>query len=144
MNVKQQTGRVISIDILRGFALLGIFFVNVPMMQNMMHIEAKPGLEGGIRLFYDLFIQTKFYTIFSFLFGVSAYYFMRSQENKGLEHKQLFIKRVLWLLVFGIVHYVFIWNGDILHNYALVGLLLPLFYKFSPKKILTYAGIFLY
>lgn len=141
---QNDTERLVSIDIIRGFALLGIFFVNVPMMQSVISLGAPKSLEGIIRLFYDIFIQTNFYVIFSFLFGVSAYYFMRSQEKKGLAPRKLFWKRAVWLFVFGVVHYIFIWFGDILHSYALIGLVLPLFYKVSPQKIiLSAAAIFM-
>ncbi|MEG0472405.1 MAG: DUF418 domain-containing protein [Solibacillus sp.] len=139
--MEKRTDRVLSIDIIRGFALLGIFFVNVPAMQTFMSFDMRNGFEAIIRLFYDIFIQTNFYVIFSLLFGVSAYYFMRSQEKKGLAPRKLFWKRTAWLFVFGAVHYIFIWFGDILHSYALIGLLLPLFYKISPKKILLSAAV---
>ena len=141
MIMQKRADRVVSIDIIRGFALLGIFFVNVPMMQSVMSFDTKSGFEAIIRLLYDIFIQTNFILIFSFLFGVSAYYFMRSQENKGLAHRKLFWKRTAWLYVFGVIHYIFIWLGDILHSYALIGLLLPLFYKVSPKKIILSAAV---
>ncbi len=140
--MEKRAGRVLSIDIIRGFALLGIFFVNVPMMQKSgVSLDMGSGFEAIIRLFYDIFIQTNFYVIFSFLFGVSAYYFMRSQEKKGLAPMKLFWKRAAWLFVFGAVHFIFIWFADILHSYALIGLLLPLFYKISPKKILLSAAV---
>lgn len=139
MTTLNRTDRVLSIDIIRGFALLGIFLVNVPVMPDAMTVDSLNN--SYIKLFYDIFIQTKFYVIFSFLFGVSAYYFLRAQERKGLAYKKLFWKRAGWLFVFGALHYIFIWNGDILHNYALVGFALPLVYKMSPRKIMVVAGI---
>lgn len=139
--IGRRAERVENIDILRGLALLGIFFVNLPTMESSIHTFAQTNFETGLRFFYDLFIQTKFYTIFSFLFGVSAYYFMRSQERKGLAYKRLFFIRVAWLFVFGVIHTIFIWYGDILHNYALIGFALPLLYKQSPKRIILLAGI---
>lgn len=142
MPTLNHTDRVLSIDIIRGYALLGIFFVNVPFM-NVMTLGMDEGINPYIRLFYDIFIDAKFYVIFSFLFGVSAYYFMRSQERKGLAYRKLFWRRAGWLFVFGILHYKFIWQGDILHIYALVGFVLPLFYKVSPRKIIVCAGIML-
>lgn len=142
MTTLNQTNRVLSIDIIRGIALLGIFFVNVPFM-NVMTLGLHEGINPYIRLFYDIFIEAKFYVIFSLLFGASAYYFMRSQERKGLAYRKLFWIRAGWLYVFGMLHYHFIWQGDILHDYAIVGFVLPLFYKVSPRKILVYAGIML-
>lgn len=142
MTTLNHTDRVLSIDIIRGFALLGIYFVNVPFM-GVMTFGLDEGINPYIGLFYDIFIDAKFYVIFSFLFGVSAYYFMRSQERKGFAYKKLFWKRAGWLLVFGILHYQFIWQGDILHSYALVGFVLPLFYKVSLRKVIVCAGIML-
>lgn len=142
MTTLNQTNRVLSIDIIRGIALLGIFFVNVPFM-NVMTLGLHEGINPYIRLFYDIFIEAKFYVIFSLLFGASAYYFMRSQERKGLAYRKLFWIRAGWLYVFGMLHYHFIWQGDILHDYAIVGFVLPLFYKVSPRKILVCAGIML-
>lgn len=139
--IEQRAERILSIDVIRGFALIGIFFVNLPTMESIIPISYQNSFEAGLQFFYELFIQTKFYVIFSFLFGVSAYYFMRSQERKGLPYKKLFLIRVAWLFVFGVIHMVFIWYGDILHNYALIGLVLPFLYKFSPKKIFIIAGI---
>jgi len=142
MTTLNHTDRVLSIDIIRGFALLGIYFVNVPFM-DVMTLGLNEGINPYIRLFYDIFIDAKFYVIFSFLFGVSAYYFMRSQERKGFAYRKLFWRRVGWLFVFGILHYKFIWQGDILHSYALVGFVLPLFYKVSSRKVIMCAGILL-
>lgn len=140
--------RIISIDIIRGFALIGIFFVNIPSMfmpDFYYHFEYV-GIDRFIRLLYDMFIQTKFYTIFAFLFGVSGYYFMTGIEKKGLSPYKFFSKRLAWMLIFGVIHTLFLWAGDILHTYALLGFILLLFYKSSVKKMLLWAGclFFLY
>lgn len=134
--------RIISIDILRGFALIGIFFVNIPSMfmpDFYYHFEYV-GIDRFIRLLYDMFIQTKFYTIFAFLFGVSGFYFMNSIEKKGLSPYKFFSRRLAWMLMFGVIHILFLWAGDILHTYALLGFFLLLFYKSSVKKMLIWAG----
>ena len=90
------------------------------------------GLDSYIRLFYDMFIQTKFYTIFSFLFGLGFYIFMNRAEAKTDRPKTLFVRRLLILLLFGFLHYVLLWDGDILHSYAIAGFFLLLFYKREP------------
>jgi len=134
--------RIISIDIIRGFALIGIFFVNIPSMfmpDFYYHFEYV-GIDRFIRLIYDMFIQTKFYTIFAFLFGVSGFYFMKSIEKKGLSPYKFFSRRLAWMLIFGVIHILFLWAGDILHTYALLGFVLLLFYKSSVKKMLIWAG----
>ncbi|MGQ0516765.1 DUF418 domain-containing protein, partial [Bacillus sp. D-CC] len=94
------------------------------------------GIDSYIRLFYDMFIQTKFYTIFSFLFGLGFYIFMSRAEAKTAHPKILFVRRLLILLLFGFLHYVLLWDGDILHTYAIAGFFLFLFYKREPRTIL--------
>lgn len=132
--------RIVEIDIIRGVAILGIFFVNLPEMliKPLQSIEYT-GIDAFIRLLYSLFIQTKFYTIFSFLFGLGFYIFMSRAESKGYSMYKLFIRRLIFLFVFGFIHYVFLWHGDILNMYALIGIFLLFFYNKKPKKILKWA-----
>lgn len=134
--------RVTSIDIIRGFALIGIFLVNVPSMfmpDFFYHFEYD-GIDRFIRLFYDLFIQTKFYTIFAFLFGVSGFYFIKSIEKKGLSPEKFFSKRLIWMFLFGIIHITLLWGGDILHTYSFLGFSLLLFYKRKVKTMIIWAS----
>ena len=80
-----QGERIHSIDIIRGIAVLGIFLVNWPVIAGVDSSEISgiyEGVDSYIRLFYDMFIQTKFYTIFSFLFGLGFYIFMNRAEAK--------------------------------------------------------------
>ena len=80
-----QGERIHSIDIIRGIAVLGIFLVNWPIIAGIDSRDLSgvyEGLDSYIRLFYDMFIQTKFYTIFSFLFGLGFYIFMTRAEAK--------------------------------------------------------------
>ena len=127
-----QGERIHSIDIIRGIAVLGIFLVNWPIIAGIDSRDLSgvyEGLDSYIRLFYDMFIQTKFYTIFSFLFGLGFYIFMTRAEAKTDRPKTLFVRRLLILLLFGFLHYVLLWDGDILHSYAIAGFFLFLFYK---------------
>ncbi|PDY46576.1 DUF418 domain-containing protein [Bacillus pseudomycoides] len=141
-----QSERIHSIDIIRGIAVFGIFLVNWPVIAGVDSSDITGSYEGidrYIRLFYDMFIQTKFYTIFSFLFGLGFYIFMQRAEKKTTHPKTLFIRRLLILLLFGFIHYVLLWDGDILHSYAIAGFFLLLFYKREPKTILIWAFILL-
>lgn len=138
--------RILSLDIIRGFALLGIFLVNMPtfiapeFIRQMYSLpEALAPLDQAVRLFFDMFVQTKFYTIFSFLFGLGFFIFMSRVEKKGLNVNRLFSRRLLILLLLGLWHLVFLWYGDILHTYALIGFLLLLFYKRSNKAVIGWA-----
>ncbi|PFK47369.1 hypothetical protein COI93_01680 [Bacillus cereus] len=141
-----QGERIHSIDIIRGIAVLGIFLVNWPVIAG---VDARDitgsyeGIDSYIRLFYDMFIQTKFYTIFSFLFGLGFFIFMQRAEAKTDRPKTLFIRRLLILFLFGFLHYVLLWDGDILHSYAIAGFFLLLFYKRQPHTILVCSLILL-
>jgi len=132
--------RIIEIDIIRGIAILGIFFVNFPeMIVTPLQRISYTGLDGFIRLIYNLFIQTKFYTVFSFLFGLGFYIFMSRAETRGDKIYKLFIRRLFFLFIFGFVHFIFLWHGDILNMYALTGVWLLLFYNNKSKCILRIA-----
>ncbi|MEC2919046.1 MULTISPECIES: DUF418 domain-containing protein [Bacillus] len=141
-----QGERIHSIDIIRGIAVLGIFLVNWPVIAGVDSRDITgiyEGIDSYIRLFYDMFIQTKFYTIFSFLFGLGFYIFMTRAEAKTDRPKTLFVRRLLILLLFGFLHYVLLWDGDILHTYAITGFFLFLFYKREPRTILIWSIVLL-
>ncbi|ENQ3108267.1 uncharacterized protein SAMN04488168_102317 [Bacillus sp. 491mf] len=146
MNSISQNERIHSIDMIRGIAIFGIFLVNWPTLAGIESRDLTTVYEGFdryIRLFYDLFVQTKFYTIFSFLFGLGFYIFMKRAEEKTKHPKLLFIRRLLILFLFGFLHYVLLWDGDILHNYAISGFVLLFFYKRQPKTLLIWSLILL-
>ncbi|PLS16136.1 hypothetical protein CVD28_19040 [Bacillus sp. M6-12] len=134
--------RIVTIDIIRGFALLGIFLVNMPAFHSPVFLVTYPeytGVDYWLDLFLQLFVQTKFYTMFSFLFGLGFYIFMSRAEQKGLKTKRLFSRRLFALFLFGALHLVFLWFGDILLTYALTGFFLLLFYKRKTKTLLIWA-----
>ncbi|WP_096271263.1 DUF418 domain-containing protein [Paucisalibacillus globulus] len=139
--------RILTIDIIRGFALFGIFLVNMPsfhraiFMKQMQGYEpVYTGLDYWLDAFFTLFIDMKFFTIFSFLFGLGFYIFISRAEMKGLGATSLFVRRMLALLLFGLIHLIGLWFGDILHTYALAGLFLLLFYKRKIITMLIWAG----
>lgn len=137
---KQQ--RIVTLDIIRGFALLGIFLVNIPALHSPAFMIQHPdytGMNYWLDVFLQMFVHTKFYTIFSFLFGLGFYIFMSRAEQKGLNMNRLFSRRLFVLLLFGAIHLIFIWYGDILHTYAITGFLLLLFYNRKPKTPLIWA-----
>ncbi|WP_221567435.1 DUF418 domain-containing protein [Alkalihalobacillus sp. TS-13] len=138
--------RIATIDIIRGFALLGIFLVNMPalsapaLMYDLYSVHPTyEGIDRWVRLLFDLFIQAKFYPMFSFLFGFGFYIFLSRVELKTDKPRKLFIRRLVILLAFGLLHLIFVWYGDILHTYALIGFLLLFFYNRKPKTILIWA-----
>lgn len=134
--------RIHEIDGIRGFALLGILMMNImsfatPMMQDGMEQQTTERFTGQYNewsiFFINTFVTTNFYTMFSFLFGLGFYIFLSRAENKVQSTNILFLRRMGMLLIFGILHGVLLWYGDILWTYAVTGVLLLFFYKLSPK-----------
>ncbi|WP_047375242.1 DUF418 domain-containing protein [Exiguobacterium sp. ZOR0005] len=136
----QLNERIVLYDIIRGFALCGIFLVNIPSMLGSDWMFGRPDYFGSdlvVRTLFDMFVQTKFYTIFSLLFGIGFSIFLERSYARG-ESASRYVRRIVILFLFGLAHLV-IWSGDILHTYAMWGLLLPLFYRLSNRAILTWA-----
>ncbi|MCQ6333282.1 MULTISPECIES: DUF418 domain-containing protein [Bacillus cereus group] len=133
----QQNTRIYSLDIIRGIAILCILFANLPTMTGLdpFNQVGYSGIDKVIRFLVDLFIQSKFYTIFAFLFGIGFYIFMKNTETKGYPMYRLFSRRLCILLIFGLLHFTFLWFGDILHAYAIAGFILLFFYKRSTQLI---------
>ncbi|PGU42872.1 DUF418 domain-containing protein [Bacillus cereus] len=133
----QQNARIHSLDIIRGIAILCILFANLPTMTGLdpFNQAGYSGIDKMVRFLVDLFVQSKFYTIFAFLFGVGFYIFMKNTEVKGYPMYRLFSRRLCILLLFGLLHFIFLWYGDILHAYAIAGFILLFFYKRSTKLI---------
>ena len=107
-----QGERIHSIDIIRGIAVLGIFLVNWPVIAGIDSRDLSgvyEGLDSYIRLFYDMFIQTKFYTIFSFLFGLGFYIFMTRAETKQIDQKLYLF--VAYLFYYYLVSYITFFYG---------------------------------
>lgn len=132
-------------DILRGFALFGIALVNIPYL-SIDTINAAEGADlnqpsNAIASFLVLaFFQAKFYLLFSFLFGYSAHYVLKADKS----NKRRWIARSVGLIFLGILHFIFLFHGDILFVYGLFGLILIALYFRSEKVIRGWAkGIYI-
>ena len=144
----QLNERVDILDVLRGFAILGILLDNIMGFSGwgfmtMAQREALPtwpadGLLGICEL---VFVNGKFYTLFSFLFGIGFSIILLRNEQRGINPLKIFYRRLFILLLIGAGHLLLLWEGDILLLYALLGLLLPLFRKYSDKTLLILAGL---
>jgi uncharacterized protein len=120
--------RIELLDILRGFALIGILAINIRAFSEPMAAYANPlvygdhiGLNWYWRSFQTVFIEFKFMSIFSMLFGVSTALICERAVAKGLHDGEIFRRRLLWLALIGLFHAYFIWYGDILVAYACAG-----------------------
>lgn len=126
--------RIDDIDYLRGFALMGILLVNIPVLS--WAVFPKPGsVSAWISQFFSYFVLQSVQVTFPFLFGVSFFLFMSQAEAKGQRGHILFIRRLLALLVFGAIHQWF-YRGEALLLYAIIGFLLLPFYRLRPTILL--------
>lgn len=141
-----QKTRLLAPDIIRGFALLGVLLVNLTMIDATLS-ESKPyftelsGINAAAAFFIYFFAKAKFYTIFSFLFGFGFFLFCDKPSELRPEH--YFKRRLYILFLFGVLHLIFVWYGDILHTYAICGFLLLSSAHKPKEKILRHAAIFL-
>jgi uncharacterized protein len=137
------------IDLLRGFALLGILMVNMPIMNSPFVAQ-----HGELALWENpvnktahwiilFFFTGKFYTIFSMLFGIGFYFFLRKADETGKSVLPVFRRRLFWLLIIGILHVVLLWYGDILVFYALFGFIMMLFRNKSNRTLIIWAVVIL-
>lgn len=142
--------RYIILDALRGLALLGICLANFPefSLYSFLNSEATAemptaGIDRMVRYLQYLFIDGKFYTLFSLLFGIGFSIIISNAMRKQVNGFSIFYRRMTMLLLIGFVHLMFIWSGDILMLYALLGLLLPMFRNVSNRGLLTASVVFL-
>ncbi|MCM3140086.1 MULTISPECIES: DUF418 domain-containing protein [Bacillus] len=137
--------RVEFIDSLRGFSLLGILIVNMLNFQydydfEKMFDSSFWGQEFGVYVTEILF-QGSFYPIFSFLFGYSFIKLIESTKAKGLNTNAIVVRRGFGLIVLGMLHYIFIWNGDILLYYGACMFFLMMFLSSRIKTMLIWSGV---
>lgn len=142
--------RYIILDALRGLALFGICLANFPefSLYSFLNNEATAamptaGIDRIVRYLQYIFIDGKFYTLFSLLFGIGFSIIISNAMQKQVNGFSIFYRRMTMLLLIGFVHLMFIWSGDILMLYALLGLLLPMFRNMSNRGLLTASAIFL-
>lgn len=135
--------RIASIDVLRGFAVLSILIMNIQSFSMPFAAYINPtafgdftGINFRIWQLGRLFADQKFMTIFSLLFGAGTVLLTSRIEATGARSALVYYRRTIWLLVFGLLHAYLLWYGDILVWYSLCGLLIYLFRKLSPRKLL--------
>lgn len=140
--------RIEYLDILRGISILFIFIANIYFFSgwNFMGKELNETFSGSainhaIETFTTIFVDGKFYSLFSILFGIGFAVQYTNMEKSNRPFVPFFVKRMLGLLFFGLFHIFFMWPGDILTLYALLGLVLISFRKTSNKGLLITAII---
>lgn len=140
--------RYAILDVLRGLALLGIVLANFPefSLYSFLPVEtagAMPtaGIDRIVHYLQYIFIDGKFYTIFSLLFGIGFSIIITNAARNGANGFRIFYRRMFVLLLIGFLHLMFLWSGDILMLYALLGMLLPLFRNVSNRALLAWAFV---
>ena len=138
------------LDSLRGFALLGICLANFQEFSLYSFLPASvaesmpsASIDKAVKHLLYAFVDGKFYSIFSVLFGIGFSIILRNAAQKGADGTKLFYRRMAGLAAIGFAHLMLVWSGDILLLYALVGMLLPLFLNMSDRKILAIAAAFI-
>lgn len=127
---RSEAARIVHVDALRGFALFGILVVNSMVFASPYYGTGAvdPAFtsiwDRGVRAFVALFFETKFYLLFSFLFGYSFTLQMQSAERAGAGFTARILRRQAGLWLIGLGHAVFLFHGDILTTYAVLGLAL--------------------
>ncbi|MEH0166058.1 DUF418 domain-containing protein [Roseateles microcysteis] len=135
--------RIEALDVVRGFALIGIFLMNIEWFNRPFAAfndgipRDATGLDWLANWFVNYFVAGKFWTIFSLLFGMGFAVMLVRAEKAGREFKKVYLRRILALGVFGALHYIFLWEGDILFSYAVgaLGLMIVLYGRTWPILI---------
>ncbi|SER86208.1 uncharacterized protein SAMN04487944_11195 [Gracilibacillus ureilyticus] len=141
----QEKQRLTWIDAARGFAIFGIFVVNLPAFHGPYFLYGNGvnywgGEEAGVwQVLIDIFFQASFYSLFSFLFGFGMQIIYENLKNKNIQPMKTMVRRLLILLIFGIIHAFLIWHGDILISYSIIGFLLLLFMNRKNKTLLIWS-----
>src|SRR3954470_21733974 len=144
----QQKERIVIVDVLRGFALFGVLLGNFSSMltnnvpQTIIDAHAT-NIDRFLNEVHGIFIENKFMCLFSILFGYGFGVIMERLEKKNINSTPFFLRRMFWLFIFGCMNLA-LWNGDILHIYAMTGIFLLLFKKISTRSILISSVFFLF
>lgn len=144
---RSATDRLDVLDALRGFALFGIFLANIRFFAGWEFISEEqrsalsPALHSWIDFLNLAVIDGKFYTLFSFLFGLGFALQLQRLNERGAAATRIYLRRTTVLLIIGLVHLFVIWLGDILTPYALLGFVLLAIRNWSDRGLLIGAGI---
>ncbi|MCL9812419.1 DUF418 domain-containing protein [Natranaeroarchaeum aerophilus] len=141
--------RIVALDALRGFALLGILLINIWVFSMPEDVLFNPNIYGDFTganyyawLLTHVFAEGKFIALFTMLFGAGIVLFTASKERKGQDARTLYYRRTLWLIVIGLAHAYLLWFGDILVAYGLSALwVVTLRHWEASKQLLAGVGL---
>jgi uncharacterized protein len=140
--------RIVSLDAMRGFAVMGILAMNIIGFAMPEWAYLSPDAFGGetladrISWFVSfVLIDGKMRGLFSLLFGASMMLIIERAEVKQQSAANTHYARMFWLALFGLAHYFLLWFGDILFTYAVIGCLAFLMHQWEPKRLIKWALI---
>ena len=146
-----QAARIEALDVLRGVAVLGILAMNITAFGLLFQAYDNPLVDGGasgwnltVYKIVNVGFEGTMRGIFSLLFGASIVLLTgrMEQAGAGLMAAEIHFRRMLWMMLFGIIHWtLLLWIGEILFAYSLCGMLLFALRKLSPRVHLTMAGV---
>lgn len=143
------SNRIELLDVYRGFAIFGIFVVNIVIMnstflnQDEFAKQWTAPIDQYSERILQLFFYTKFFPIFSLLFGLGIAMQALKPMTSTSDYFSFFARRMLILFLIGVFHILFLWSGDVLNLYALLGLLATIFIRIPNKFILGLSLFFL-
>jgi uncharacterized protein len=135
--------RIEVLDTIRGFALLGIFIMNMPAFNTSLFLGFDEAMwphwwDRGTETVRDVIFSGKFNSMFSMLFAIGfTIQLGRLQEREPERATRIYLRRLFWLFVFGVVHACVFWAGDVLHMYAVLGLLLLALHRLPDRAIVA-------
>ena len=142
------TTRHITLDAMRGFAVMGILAMNIVAFAMPEWAYVTPLAYGGETqsdrtawLISFILIDGKMRGLFSLLFGASMMLIIERADAKGKSAAGVHYSRMFWLAMFGLAHFFFIWMGDILFLYAIIGCVAFLFRNWEPRRLIKWALI---
>ena len=140
--------RIESIDVMRGIVLFGILLMNINGMA-LANAYGDPTVSGGATgwdlytwITTNMLFEGTMRALFSLLFGAGMFILLDRMEKKdaGIKAADIYFRRLMWLLVFGLIHaYFILWTGEILFTYAVMGFLVYSFRNMAPKKLIIIA-----
>ncbi|MCA1056410.1 DUF418 domain-containing protein [Rossellomorea aquimaris] len=144
----EESERIVSLDVIRGFSLLGIFLINMisfhsPFLYMDPYSWWKVPEDRTLYPWVDVLVQASFYPLFAMLFGYGLSIQQSRAAMRGKPFYPFAVRRLIVLLGIGCVHAFLVWSGDILINYAVFGLLLLLFMNLSGKMLLMMGSLLL-
>src|ERR1051326_5115197 len=141
-----ETERIASMDVLRGFALLGILVMNIQSFAMVGAVYDNPTAYGNLNganllvwLLSHVLADQKFLSIFSMLFGAGIVLMWQKGQSSGNRPVRMHYRRMGCLILFGLLHAYLLWYGDILYAYGMCGLFVYLFRRKSPRTLVASA-----